>query len=522
MTIRRGLTLLTAVVLLAGCTASTPPEPEVTADPIPAVEQFFHELPGPADPLSADDAAAYSGIGQVWVTGQCTGTLLDTGHDDGPAYVLTNGHCANGWGEDGNLVVQDDDSVQGWATMHFGLVEGQDAGPVLDVAEVTYSTMARRDVAFVRLDGTLGEARAQGLEPLPLATTAPQPGDAVLNLGVPVRGIDFGDWVLREGQCTLREQVDVLEQLWAWDASWANDCPGILQGSSGSPLVADGAVVAVINTTTFGGFVRGGECSINNPCEVGSGGTRVVADTSYAAPVDDLADCFDGTGTFVLDEGCPLPRPGVTTRLARAAVTLDEVQEGADGLEVELLSDADETTQVRYGLAPVAPGACEDGDVYTGTTSVPPGAADSDGLIAPTTIELTLPAVEGRSFVCLSTGEDAPAARTIVDVDGTPPVFDPGVIVHWISDESVQVSAVFAAPELALVKVKSGPAAGTDCDDDDGYGLMLSVASQFTSDELPIRYCVRASDLAGNQAPTAGFVVTASTPDTPRFDDDAS
>ena len=32
----------------------------------------------------------------------------------------------------------------------------------------------------------------------------------------------------------------------------------------------------------------------------------------------------------------------------------------------------------------------------------------------------------------------------------------------------------------------------------------------------------KASDLAGNQAPTAGFVVTASTPDTPRFDDDAS
>jgi hypothetical protein len=64
--------------------------------------------PPPASPISSADGAAYTGIAAISIGDRCTGSLIETGVDDAPAYMLTNGHCAAGRNVGANDVVLDD------------------------------------------------------------------------------------------------------------------------------------------------------------------------------------------------------------------------------------------------------------------------------------------------------------------------------------------------------------------------------------------------------------------------------
>ncbi|GAA3811891.1 trypsin-like peptidase domain-containing protein [Cellulomonas soli] len=210
----RTLALLAVAMVLTTAACTSNPDPGPTAPvTIPPPEQTHRDLPAPADPLPLSDAAAWSGVGQLRLAGQCTATLLDTGVPAGPAYVLTNGHCAGGWGSHPGYVLVDGDAEDA-GSVAFGLVAGAAPGPVLDVVAVPYATMSRYDLAVVQLAGTLADAQGQGLRALPLVTSAPRTGDQVVNVGVPVRELAEQDWVLRTGTCTLGEPVDLLESEW--------------------------------------------------------------------------------------------------------------------------------------------------------------------------------------------------------------------------------------------------------------------------------------------------------------------
>lgn len=489
---------------LAACTTGTDPAP-VPSGPspeatIPVMEQVFRERPDPVSPVAAGEAV--SGVGQVLVTGQCTGTLVDTGVPTGPAYVLTNGHCADGWGQDGNVVLVDEDAWDG-ASVAFGLVAGEDPGPVLPVETIAYSTMKGTDVAVLRLEGTLGQAEALGLEPLAIASAAPAPGDEVTNVGIPVQDLPHDAWVQRVGTCTLGEQTDLIEHIWYWHDFWANDCPGIIQGSSGSPLVADGEVVAVINTTTYGGFVRGGECFLGNPCELTEDGEAVVDDRSYAAPVDGLDACFDAEGTFGLGGACPLPGPGLTTSTIGLHVTLDAVRDGTAHTDVTLLSD--EAADVSYGLVPATAGQpCLDASAYTGRTRAEATTTTGEGLVEATSVVVDLPATEGRYLWCATTGRPADAAVVVLDVDGTPPVFTPTITVEDIGG-TVWIRPTFVAPELANIEVAWGR--DLDCATAE-LRTFLTVPTAIETTDLPVTYCVQGADLAGNTGQVQSFTVT--------------
>lgn len=265
-------------------------------------------------------------------------------------------------------------------------------------------------------------------------------------------------------------------------------------------------MVAVINTTTYGGFVRGGLCAINNPCEVRDDGVEVVPDRSYAVPIEGVASCFGADGVFVLAGGCPLPRPPDVAASAFPSVfSLDDVRAGSAGAEVVLTADV--AARARYGLVPVGDGAgCADEAVYTGTVLVQAADVAGDGLVQATTVPVDLPAVEGRSWWCVTTGSAAQATGVLLEVDGTPPVFAPGITVEDLGD-ALWVTPAFAVPELADSLVKVGPVGSTDCADESGYGRVLQVSVTIDHGDLPVTFCVLSSDAAGNRAPPAQFTI---------------
>ncbi len=67
------------------------------------------------------------------------------------------------------------------------------------------------------------------------------------------QGVPAGQVAPRLGQCVTGHQIGVIEFGWFFDDAQAVDCPGVLGGSSGSPLFdRTDQVVGMINTTTVG------------------------------------------------------------------------------------------------------------------------------------------------------------------------------------------------------------------------------------------------------------------------------
>src|SRR4029078_12320428 len=86
-----------------------------------------------------------------------------------------------------------------------------------------------------------------------------RPATDLRAVGIPVNGIPNAERVLRATGCAAAGTHRLLEWLWVWDAAQANDCPGIVGGSSGSPVFRAGSplvVAGIINTTTIGAADR--------------------------------------------------------------------------------------------------------------------------------------------------------------------------------------------------------------------------------------------------------------------------
>ncbi|WP_439564009.1 trypsin-like serine peptidase [Microcella sp.] len=490
-------TLAVVALFLTGCTASSD---DATPDLRVPVEIV------PAAPLPLDQLAAFSGVVSLNAGSNCSGTLIDTGVDAGPAYVLTNGHCTGDVGRPAQVTTI---GIDWGGTAEFLLADGYTSAFSVEVVELSYSTMRHTDTAIVRLDATLGELTERGIRAVPLTDTEPTPGSAVVNVGVPVQDLAPEEWVLRRGDCTLGEQRTLIEFQWLWFGAWQNDCPGIIQGSSGSPLLsvdANGeptAIVGMINTTTLGTLAdRGGECWLNRPCEVLPGGVERLVDTSYAVSVAGVGACFDAAGEFSLAGDCPLPTSsiwnegvggsfqgaGVPDSVGRvAAVSFVGVSEGLG----------------RWALVPLGDGAaCLDPATYANGTAVEIAAGGEVWEQFGTEFEVPLPDEEGRYVLCGVAGEDyAGAASVLFTVDRTPPVLSAGAVIERDGEDGVLVWPFIDPPEISTVRFVWGAPGEVDCDDADAFTDFFVMPLFLTDDQLPIRYCVYGMDEAGNRTP---------------------
>ncbi len=489
---------LAVILTLTGCTGTpSPTTPTVTpATPTPAAA---------ADPLPLAQVATFSGVASLNAGSNCTGTLIDTGVPSGPAYVLTNGHCV---GDVGRSAQATTIGVEWSGTAEFLRAEGNlDDTLAVDVVGLEYSTMRHTDTAVVRLKPKLGELEGLGIKPVPIAAAEPASGAEVTNVGVPVQGLDWDDWVLRRGDCKLGTQHTLLESHWLWFGVWSNDCPGIIQGSSGSPLFtlgADGtpnAIVAMINTTTWGGTAaNGGMCSINHPCEVTADGVTMAEKTGYAQSVAGLGKCFDSHGEFALGGECALPVSSVWAESGGGGFRGGN-EPNSSGAKPEVSLVGRDAGSVRTALVALGDAtACAKPATYAQAKAKKLPRAGEDWEQVGVTVPVDLPTEEGRFLLCAVNGSDyAGAASVAFEVDRTPPIFAAAADVEDIGGGAVVVRPHLIPPEISTVRFTWGAPDTVDCADTDGFQDFFVVPLTLEAADLPASYCIYGMDAAGNR-----------------------
>ncbi|MFZ0530229.1 MAG: trypsin-like peptidase domain-containing protein [Propionicimonas sp.] len=481
---------------LAGCTgATTPPAPTATVTP---------RLPEPATTLPLGQLSAFSGVAALNAGSNCTGTLIDTGVPSGPAYVLTNGHCVGDVGRSAQATTL---GMEWGGTAEFLAADGnQDDTLTVDVVGLAYSTMRHTDTAVLRLKPSLAELEALGINPVPITASEPAASTAVVNVGVPVQNLNPDQWVLRRGECTLGAQHTLIEHLWLWFGVWSNDCPGIVQGSSGSPLFtveADGkpsAIVAMINTTSWGVTAAdGGACFLNRPCQVTSDGVRMIEQTSYAQSVAGLGACFDSSGEFALAAGCPLPRSSVWAETGGGAFRGGDLPNANGQLPQVSLVGTDAST-VRTRLVPIGDAtACRRAETYLSAGKLTLPKAGEDWELVGVKVPVVLPEQEGHFTLCAVSGADyAGAATVLFEVDRTPPIFPASADVEDIGEGAVVVRPHLNPPEISTVRFTWGKPDALTCENTATFQDFFIAPLTLTSTDLPARYCVYGMDAAGN------------------------
>ena len=477
------MTAATLVLLLAGC---TPPEPAAVV---------------PAPLLDRADGEEYTGVAALSVASDCTGTVVDTGVDSAPAYVLTNGHCLGMDGQGPNEVLIDEEGY-GEATFFAFHDTPESDRATVPVARFEYATMHSVDIGVLQLDATLGELKAQGIKALPISPGEAKAGTEVVNIAFPVTDIEVEDWALREGACKLGKQTDVVEFRWLWRGEITNDCPGVLGGSSGSPLITDGEVVSMINTTSGGvPAARGKACYLGQPCQVQDDSVKFVQDTSYGVDLTGVEACFPD-GVFTLGGDCSLPTnvtPGV---FGGGTFSADGTDTGDEPASISLTPPGNDpvTYLVKTGLK--SPASCVDEGFFDDAEEFTVEPGDSE------VIEVALPQKEGFEFACVGS-QGADPAVLIFNVDTTPPAEGPQLSVTRFDDGGALVDPLFDNPEIVDIQWLTGPADSTDCADRDLYVPYFRQPLMVPASELPLRVCSVGFDLAGNESPVSDAVVAA-------------
>ncbi len=470
--------------------AATAVEPTGTAtagaDPMPT-STGGDPAAAPSEPLvnAKGQSAAYSGVGQITGFGSsCTGFLLDVGPSAGPAYAMTNGHCVGLF--DSTTVLRDQPAVG--ATMTFRLfADTPKAKLVVPIRSVRYASMRGTDVAIIQLGST--RAALSGLPGYRLGPP-PRAGTTIRVVGIPVNGLPAADHVLRATGCTAAGTHRLLEWVWVWDAAQANDCRGIVGGSSGSPVFHAGSsqvVGGIINTTTIGaGDLLG--CYLGQPCQLDRSGVIRKKRTSYAMPVAAWAKCFTANGFVPTAGGCPAERASVSvTDTARAVQPGGRWQATVEGTATPLTkSGPAATTDCRRAVGYA---------VDAGASTAPLPTADGFYLLC-----AAAPNTDGRPNV-------AGAGYAVVEVDGTPPTA-PLRLSTLVDAQDVRVEPIFSPPEYSGFLLKAGPPTATDCGDPNGYAVYRRIPLTIAISDLPATLCVIGEDEAQNRGVAHTFMLT--------------
>lgn len=497
--------VLLCAAALAGCTVDAP-EPDATATESPDAAA---PVTG-AEPVPAEDIGLFGGIGALGGAADCTGTLIDTGAGERPAYLLTAGRCVGGTGRSPQSTTLGAEWV---GAAEFLRLEGSAAATVdVDVVEIAYSTMRHVDLAIVRLDADLGELESLGLHALPIADRQPAAADAVVVAGVAPADPGSEAGTLHRDDCRLGTRHTVIESSWIWFDVWSVDCPRIEQGFTGSPLLSVDSrgrpreIVAVGSTTAVEvAPADGGACALGRPCELSGDGTARMEPVTFAQSVAGLNRCFDpSTGEFSPDPPCPLPMSDVWAEdgggVFRGGDTTD-----ARGRSPDVSVVGESVSVVRTTLVPIGDGtACLDKSTYVESAAqLLPQAGEPWELVG-TIVPVVLPESEGFFLLCAvrSEGYDR-AASVVFQVDRTPPVVAADAVVERLDDGGVVVRPLLDPPEIAAVRFGWGAPGAIDCDDPETLvdyflaPLVIEVA------ELPAIYCIYGMDAAGNRTPVS-------------------
>ncbi|MEP7200848.1 MAG: DUF4377 domain-containing protein, partial [Chloroflexota bacterium] len=451
---------------------------------------------------------AYLGIGRFKGTATCTGTLIKTA--DGaaaktaPAYILTNGHCAEAW--DPNRVIVGDATERSHKMLFNYFQDTREQRITVAVKQIAYATMKGSDLAIVKLDATLGALMAKGIQPFTLAADKPKLDTPIDVIAAPQQS-SLGEDFLRLTHCTLGAPTNVIERQWHFFDAYRNACAAMRAGSAGAPVLArnGSAIVAVINTTTAGSE-GATDCDSGRPCEADASGYHVLPDTNYATPVIGLRQCFDASGAFSLSrDGCPLD-PGRQLTLTPsyfAAVnpTMVSVYDDKKHAAWNVTLAGKGLTHYRYKIGPANTVDCRKPDGYGNVIALATASVIADAF----------PTMEDIYYLCVLAGPNAQVDATwqkpsfasvaSVKIDVTPPRRDLAIRVDK-ADDNFRVDLGLRPPELAAFRAKWGKPDAIHCADPKDYALLRRPELTLNSAEGPYTLCVIAYDDAGNAAPT--------------------
>lgn len=390
------LTLLLALAPAFGCGSEEVPKPTEPASVGPIVLPSNQTLGGPSRPLDKTDGPRFSGVAAVAVGSTvCSGSFvappaLDLAVD-GPAYVLTAGHCLQSLDLEANTVLLDGALDPQHNSVTFRqFADSADRAVTVGAQRIAYSTVKGIDIGLVELASTRQQLRAEGIIPFLLANQPPSLDDPIV----------FAGYVLAVpamGACRLRWRVPMLLE---WKYHWynvdADDCRDIGPGSSGSAMLSmsTGQVFGVMSTQATPDHQQA-LCSLNEPCEAGGDELRIVAGTSYSSPVSGLAACFDDSGRFDIQQ--PACRLDLGKQMQPSQPSIALLASPGGTLPLQLSLDSRGLTHYRYRIAPAGSDDC------LGTAGYGPVVGWTDV----STIQATIPGDEGRLLVCLQAGSGA-------------------------------------------------------------------------------------------------------------------
>jgi V8-like Glu-specific endopeptidase len=419
--------------------------------------------------------ADQTGVARYHGQSDCTAFVLDLRNDAAPAYALTNGHCAQNFSDpDTPYAVWRDRAVTSDRLVFFYTASTQAAQKTVQVSEITYSSMNQTDLAVLRLNATVGQLRAQGIEPIQIHNSPLASGSPIQVIGAP-----SGEY-LRHVACQQGPRVDVTEFVWVWSQLQSNDCAQIYPGMSGSPVfdVVSRRAVGVINTTTVG-MSETRNCYLGSPCEISAQGTHPRTQTSYAVPIDGLAACFvqgHWAPQSAAQSGlCPLPLASGPAMLPQGLFSPMQHPSSSRRWQLEGPSSAD--TQVKFITAGQ--------DLCTTDTGYQTYRADRLPF---------LPTQEGVHLACVREGQRLTVHP--IEVDNSAPSATPIVDVATLEGAARRVTLTFKPPEISgYDTASSATEAGCRALPDSDFTPYFRVPLLL---DAPAHLCIQVSDRAGN------------------------
>ena len=272
------------------------------------------------------------GVG--WLSGRCSGTLIDMGgSDETPVYVLTAAHCVSKM-ENGRTRV-DEKVKEVFVVRKFFDQKGDIGG--IPISRLAYASLEGADVALYETPMTRGDAKSLGITLLKVSPQPPQIGDAVEMVGIPLEDMNEDQMYLHRGNCNVVSRnysmipsistqkfgwldgLDRLNGLTGYEAPPSTPSVSLVSGTncsvvpgvSGGPLLnsKDESIVGVWSTTFK---TRESLKVFSMPKATAEDQNFLITRfglTSDASDVSKVPGCFDTDGNFDLNlETCHLSR----------------------------------------------------------------------------------------------------------------------------------------------------------------------------------------------------------------------
>lgn len=228
--------------------------------------------------LSNLSGYSLSGVASL---GDCSGSVVQfiNQKENEQAYLMTNGHCVGRPPSMGTAVYNKSVSRRFFVHDNTGNLFQ------VDTKLLVYATMTGTDIAFYQLEQTINEikkvARVFVVDNAPAAI-----GEQLT--------VSSGFWA-KSWECQLEETLFQLkEDEWTWVDSLflgGNDCK-MIDGASGAPIISNkkDTIVGIWNTWNE----KGGQCQLNNPCEVDElGQIKVVYLRRYGQQTWKIYSCLN-------------------------------------------------------------------------------------------------------------------------------------------------------------------------------------------------------------------------------------